>query len=170
MACVVTSNGMVTPIDVATDVAETPFSITPTNGDPFCVAITPNGQTAYITNNRTSQVTPVNWTPECQWHPLGVGSAPQGIAITPDGQFAYTSNDGNASVSAIDLATRIVVGTITPPGINHPGAIVAVTPDQAPTAAFTDTPGAVGSATTFDASTVSEEVVVAEVPSPKLQE
>ena len=86
--------------------------------------------------------------------PIGVGNGPQGIAITPDGQTAYVSDDGDGTVTAIDLAagTTSAITIRHRLGISQPGAMVAITPDQAPTASFSDVPGIAGRATAFDAS------------------
>ena len=62
------------------------------------------------------------------------------------------ANDGSANVSVIDLATNTVSATV---GVGTGPFGVAITPDQAPTASFTASAGAAGSATSFDASASS---------------
>jgi YVTN family beta-propeller protein len=56
-----------------------------------------------------------------------VGNAPDAVAVTPDGKHAYVASDLSASVSVVDTATNMVVGTTIPVGAT-PDA-VAVTPD-----------------------------------------
>ena len=49
---------------------------------PDLIAITPNGATAYVTNNGSNTVTPINTTNNTVGAPITV-STPYGIAITP---------------------------------------------------------------------------------------
>src|SRR3989338_11163162 len=51
---------------------------------PFWVAITPNGQEAYVTNLGVSSVTVINTATDTASNIL-VGRAPRFLAITPDG-------------------------------------------------------------------------------------
>jgi len=103
---------------------------------PDAIAITPDGNTAYVTNSDSESVTPIEIatnTPEAE---ITVGSKPDAIAITPDGNTAYVTNSDSESVTPIEIATNtpgaeIKVGKF-PDGI-------AITP--APTEGFEQVPG-----------------------------
>ena len=58
-----------------------------------------------------------------------MGNAPYAgaVAVTPDGKHVYVVNTNTNTVSVIDTASNMVVGTPIPVG-NAPAA-VAVTPD-----------------------------------------
>ncbi len=126
----------------------------PSNAGSDAIAITPNGRTAYVGNVNADTVIPINTATDTQGAPIGVGSAPDAIAITPNGQTAYVADRGDSTVTQIDVATNTAGTAIPLTADSEPNSIV-ITPDQAPTASFTDLPGAAGSATTFDASASS---------------
>jgi YVTN family beta-propeller protein len=98
----------VTPIDTATNTAGTVINNV---GRSFAVAITPNGQTAYVPNWVSGSVTPLDTATNTPGTAIPVGN-PRGIAITPDGQTAYVANffskvgGAAGSVSPIDTATN----------------------------------------------------------------
>jgi YVTN family beta-propeller protein len=76
------------------------------------VAVTRDGQTAFITSLTTNTVEVVNlatWTAEA---PIPVGSFPYNVAISPDGLTAYVTNYTAQSVSVIAVPARMVVATI----------------------------------------------------------
>ena len=59
---------------------------------PEAIAITPNGQTAYVANYGDGTVTPITTATNAAGHPLSVGTGPDAIAISPNGQTAYVVN------------------------------------------------------------------------------
>ena len=82
-------NGKVTAISTATDTAGTPFNV---GTGPNAIAITPDGQTAYVVNGGDDDVVPVNTTNDAVGHSDTSRELPGAIAITPDGQTAYVAN------------------------------------------------------------------------------
>ena len=78
--------------------------------NPQGIAITPDGQYAYVTNSSNSSVSVISIATNSLLLTPGldfVFSRPQGIAITPDGNYAYVTNAGSffspdTSVSVID--------------------------------------------------------------------
>jgi YVTN family beta-propeller protein len=74
-------SGSVTPIDTATDTADSPITV---GSGPNAIAITPNGQTVYVVNSGSGSVTPIDTATNTAGAPITVGSSPEGIAITPD--------------------------------------------------------------------------------------
>ncbi len=108
----------VTPIDLATGKALAPI---PAGPGPAGIAITPDGSTAYVTDDGTlnslaDTVTPIDLKTMKPLAPIKVGGGPQGIAITPDGSKAFVADAGSIiagqpgrighQVTPIDLATR----------------------------------------------------------------
>jgi YVTN family beta-propeller protein len=96
--------------------------------NPFCVAITPNGAYAYVTNDGGTTVSVISTATNTVSANITVGSEPAGVAVTPNGARAYVANHGGNSVSVIDTATNVVTATV-PVGIGPAG--VAVTPNGA---------------------------------------
>ena len=75
----------------------------PVGTQPAHIAITPNGQFAYVANNGGTTVNVIDTTTNTVvGSPITVGSAPWGVAITADGQFAYVTNMSSNTVSVID--------------------------------------------------------------------
>jgi YVTN family beta-propeller protein len=83
---------------------------------PFGLAVTPNGKTAFVTNNGSGTVSTIDGKTRTK-HPtdITVGSNPKGVAVTPDNKTAFVTNAnfGNEpegptgdSVSTIDVKTR----------------------------------------------------------------
>jgi DNA-binding beta-propeller fold protein YncE len=199
-----TPDTTVTPIDLTTDTAGTPI---PVGAGPSAIAVTPNGQTAYVVNGDSGSVTPIATATDTPESPILLGGDGDdvSIAIAPNGQTAYVGGatfgtadtEGNSTVTPIDIATNtpgtpISFGTgdfnasaiaITPDGQtayaiyqsglatpidlatdtvgtpislgSSPGVAIAITPDQAPTAAFSFSAGEPGNPTSFDASASS---------------
>ena len=88
--------------------------------------ITPDGKTAYIVNEGSDTVTPIQTATNTAGKPIRVGHFPFAIAITPDGETAYVANASSGTVTPIQTATN-TAGTPIPVG-SDPIAI-AITPD-----------------------------------------
>ena len=96
--------------------------------EPRGVAVTPNGEYAYVTNGASNSVSVISTATNTVTATIPVGSDPLGVAVTPNGAYAYVTNIGSNSVSVISTATNTVTATI--PVGNMPFG-VAVTPDGA---------------------------------------
>ena len=93
-----------TPITIATNTAGTPINV---GGSPISIAITPDGNTAYVANDTYSgTVTPIATATNTVGTPIAVGHSPTGIAITPDGTTAYVANYDSGTVTPIMTATN----------------------------------------------------------------
>ena len=80
---------------------------------PFGLAMTPDGQRAYVSRSMFSRyVDVVDLTQRKVTTSITVGRYPQGIIVGPSGRSVYTANAGSASVSIIDTATNTVRATI----------------------------------------------------------
>jgi YVTN family beta-propeller protein len=149
------SDGTVTPINTATNTAGTPITVAanPDEG----IAITADGETVYVASTTGHAVTPINTATNTAGTavPLPSGSVPEGIAITPDGKMAYVVTDGTNSVTPINTATNT---TGTPIAVGSGPLGIAITPDQAPTAAFSVLAAPAGQSSSFDGSASSSPV------------
>lgn len=104
------------------------------------LAITPDGQFAFITANSTATgsagyllVADLNKFAIVATLPMPTGMHVSGIAITPDGSLAYAvarplSGDGPSNVYVINVATRQITTTIPIAGYPYLGQI-AIAPD-----------------------------------------
>ncbi|MEM0124556.1 MAG: YncE family protein [Candidatus Micrarchaeaceae archaeon] len=84
---------------------------------PRGVAITPNGQYAYVANLGSATVSVVSTSNDSAFKTVSVGTYSNGVAITPNGQYVYVTNGyngaGGNSVSVISTSTNSVVSTIS---------------------------------------------------------
>ena len=95
--------------------------------NPLGVAITPNGNFAYVTNFSSDNVSVNNTANNTLVATVSVGTEPEGVAITPNGAFAYVTNGSSHNVSVINTANNTVAATVTV-GTNPLG--VAITPSS----------------------------------------
>ncbi len=84
--------------------------------EPDQIAITPNGEMAYVTDFGGSTATAINTATGIVGATIKVGSHPDGIAITPNGSLAFVANSGSGNVTPITVAgntpgSPIKVGT-----------------------------------------------------------
>jgi len=99
----------------------------PAGQDPWAIAVTPDGATAYVVNNDASgTVTPIDVATDKPASPIPVGSWPKAIAITPDGRFAYVVDYVSNAVTPIDLATNAPQAPIA---VGSGPVAIAITPN-----------------------------------------
>ncbi len=119
---------LITPIDTATQTSGTPFSFN--TGEPSAIAITPNGQTAYVADAEGgAAITPVNTVTHAVGTPITVAggqSSTGGLAITPDGSTLYVTDDGSNTLTPIATGTNTAGNPIT---VGSAPEAVAITPD-----------------------------------------
>jgi len=90
---------------------------------PQAVAITPDGQYAYITTG-DGRVAVINTATDNVTATVTIGGNPSAVAITPNGEYAYVINDSAVVVinTANDAVTKTITGFYTP-------IYVAIAPD-----------------------------------------
>ena len=103
---VAAANG-VTPVTTVTNTAGRPIKI---GAIPTAIAITPDGKTAYITDEHPATVTPVATATNTAGRPINIGGFPWAVAITPDGKTAYIATAAYLARSC----TGCLVGTVIP--------------------------------------------------------
>jgi len=116
-------------------------------GDGYYVGLAPisNNLHAYKINTTTGAPTFLSST--------ALGISPRDIAIAPDDSTAYITNLSSPYISSVNLTNLPTLDPqVTIPGFSTPIGI-AISPDQAPRAAFTSTIGVAGATSTFDGST-----------------
>ena len=116
----------------------------PVGGQPFTIAVTPDGRTAYVANSgwdgpkAQSTITPVDLATQRPAPAIPAGLGPMGIAITPDGTRAYVADMGsflnNQTSSMIDANTVTPIDLINQrpmkPIVVGPGVgAISITPD-----------------------------------------
>jgi YVTN family beta-propeller protein len=125
----VTNFSAVSVIDTATNTVSTTI---PVGGQPFGVAVTPDGSKVYVGNNAFfgGIVQVINPATNGVSANIPVGGLLQGVAVTPDGRKVYVATYGglaaDGTVSVINTATNTLSATI-PVGRFAYG--VAVPPD-----------------------------------------
>ncbi|HEV2373296.1 MAG TPA: YncE family protein [Streptosporangiaceae bacterium] len=85
--------------------------------------------TAYVTDQGSATVTPIDVATNTALRPIEVGSAPLAVAVTPNCKTAFVADmefAGNGSVVAIRTATNT---TLKPVEVGQGSGAIAVTPD-----------------------------------------
>ena len=80
------------------------------------MAITPDGEHAYVTNRLDGTVSVITTATGVVSGTIALGAVPNGLAITPDGTQVYVANlvgQAGNTVSVIDTATGVVSGLVT---------------------------------------------------------
>ncbi len=92
--------------------------------EPFSIAISPNGKTAYVSNNASSSVSAISIASTRLIGHIPVQSGPRGMAFSKDGRFLYVANAGSDSVSVIATGSNTVVDTFSV-GAANPQDVIA---------------------------------------------
>jgi len=83
-------------------------------GNPFGIAVHPDGSQAYMTNLfGPEEVKFISSDTHTITGSVPIGNQPTGVAVTPDGTLLYVGSRANATVSVVDIATKTVVDAIT---------------------------------------------------------
>lgn len=93
---------------------------------PYDIAISPNYNYFYVTNNGSNTVSIVDPTTNTIVGTINGFNRPVGISITPNGTFAYVANFGNNELIRIKTATNTINGIIG--GFDQP-YFVSISPD-----------------------------------------
>jgi YVTN family beta-propeller protein len=143
----------VSVIDTSTESLAATINL-PAGSDPNGVAVTPDGQFAYVADNGTASVSMINTSSDVVTAISGLGSKPYGVALTPNGSTLYVTNAGGTTVNAISTTSNAVIATITV-GSNPSG--VAVSPNGA-FVYVTNTSSNTVSVITTNANTVADTI------------
>lgn len=80
--------------------------------EPWCVAITPDDDKAFVTNMASGTVSVISTDKRKVVDTIKVGAEPFGCALTPDGRKLYVTNQSSNTVSVIDAYSNRVERTI----------------------------------------------------------
>jgi len=99
---------------------------------PQSIAITPDGQWAYVADFVADMVDVINIPAKAVVAKIAVGDSPRYIVSSWDGLFIYVANTIDKTISVISTASKSVVDTIEVIGANEPAPIgaIAVTKDN----------------------------------------
>jgi YVTN family beta-propeller protein len=115
----------VTPVDTVTGTAGSPITV-PESSYPN-IAITPNGEAAYVDGYQSpGSVTPIDTTSDTAGTPIKTFGSPDAIAATPNDNRVYEVSYGTGTIKPIYTATNKVGKSITVGGF--PSGI-AITPN-----------------------------------------
>ncbi len=96
-------------------------------GSATAIAVTPNGDYAYVTLKDLSKVAVIDTHSNTVITTIKVGSGPSGIAFNSDGTRAYVTNGSTTTVSVIDTSSQKVVATVR---VGSRPAAVVVSPED----------------------------------------
>ena len=107
----------------------------PVESEPFGIVLTPNNNTAYVTNSGYNTLSVIDLSIPSITTTLNVGNYPLIPAITSDGKFVYIPNDGDNTISVINTASNTFVGgtPIDLSAYGNPVSIAITTTSQSPT-------------------------------------
>jgi YVTN family beta-propeller protein len=112
-----------TPLDLETNQAGAAIPV----GRPDSVAISPDGRTAYVSNELAGTVSVIDTaTDSVVGAPIAAGNNPGVVALTPNGATLYVTDELANTVSVIDTATRTAIGSIN---VGSFPSGIAVAPD-----------------------------------------
>lgn len=156
----IAANGSLTPVSCPGSNCSTGAT-----AQPFSIAISSNGQFLYTVNRNAAKVSAFSiggggsLTPiSCPGSNCNTGTNPGGVAVSPNSQFLYASNFGSNTASPFTIGGG---GSLTPISCSSPNCntsagpdfqSVVVSPDQAPTAAFSATAARPGQPSSFNGS------------------
>jgi uncharacterized repeat protein (TIGR01451 family) len=104
------SSGAVQPL--------TPQSVQ-AGGSPFYVVVSPDGRSAYVTNNNNHTVSQYTVGAGGKLSPktpatVMAGTSPDGLAVSPDGRSIYVADDGDATISQYSIGAGGKLSPKTP--------------------------------------------------------
>ncbi|HEX2457468.1 MAG TPA: beta-propeller fold lactonase family protein [Vicinamibacterales bacterium] len=97
----------------------------PVGREPWCVAITPDDEKAYVTNMASGTVSVISTVSRQVVDTIRVGTEPFGCAITPDGKDLYVANQSSATISVINTRRDKVTETIEDVGVKPHGIAIS---------------------------------------------
>ncbi len=112
-------------VSVINSVTNTVVATIPVGALPQGVAITPNGQFVYVTNQNSGTMSKIDTSSNTVIATIPVGSSPKGVTVSPDGNSVFVV--ANGSLVRFSVSTNAPTGTFTLP-IGEP-VDVAITPN-----------------------------------------
>jgi YVTN family beta-propeller protein len=98
----------------------------PVYKSPTCIAFSPNGRFAFVTNHTANTLAAVDTEAGKVVAEVPVGRAPTGVAVSPDGGIVFVAHTLDHSIGFVDAGKRKLVATV-PCGYEPTG--LAISPD-----------------------------------------
>jgi len=111
-------------INAATNTVAATIAL-PTDSNPTDVAVSPDSNTVYITNQQPDTVSVINAANYTIAATVSVGLDPGGVVVSPNGALVYVNENGYGTpyfpptVSVINAATNAVTSTIAPQSVKY---------------------------------------------------
>ena len=122
---------------------------------PYGVAITPNGEIAYVANSANQTVLVINIATNTIINTITGFNWPYGVAVAPNGAYVYVTNQAGGSVTVINTSNGITSPT--------PAPTASPSPSPTLTPAPTPTPTITGSFTANNATLLGAIIIVAAI-------
>jgi len=84
----------------------------PSGQDPETFDLSSDGQTIYVSNEETAEVSALDIATATIRGRVKVGGEPEGVTVRPDGAVVYVTSEADNAVYAIDTATLVVKAKI----------------------------------------------------------
>jgi YVTN family beta-propeller protein len=84
----------------------------PSGQDPESFDLSPDGQTMYVSNEETAEMSILDLRLGTIGTRVPVGEEPEGVTIRPDGRVVYVTCEGDNTAVAIDTTSRVVLARI----------------------------------------------------------
>jgi YVTN family beta-propeller protein len=102
----------------------------PVGDGPSGIAITPDGQTAYVADSGSNAVSVIDTASgNTVGAPVAVGDDPVAVGITPNGQTAYVVDEGGGTVTPLSVVTGKAAASIALSGPGPSPTDIAIAPD-----------------------------------------
>ncbi len=84
----------------------------PSGQDPESFDLSPDGQTMYVSNEETAEMSILDLRLGTIAGRVGVGEEPEGVTVRPDGKVVYVTCEADNTVVVIDTTTRAVLARV----------------------------------------------------------
>jgi YVTN family beta-propeller protein len=84
-------------------------STLPSGQDPETFDLSPDGETLFVSNEETAELSVLDLTSGFIRGRAPVGKEPEGVTVRPDGKVVFVTSEADSEVTAVDTATRAVL-------------------------------------------------------------
>jgi YVTN family beta-propeller protein len=87
-------------------------STLPSGQDPESFDLSPDGQTLYVSNEETAELSVLDMTSGFIQARVHVGREPEGVTVRPDGKVVFVTSEVDNEITVVDTQTRTAVAHI----------------------------------------------------------
>jgi YVTN family beta-propeller protein len=84
----------------------------PSGQDPESFDLSPDGQTMYVSNEETAEMSILDLRVGTIAGRVGVGEEPEGVTVRPDGRVVYVTCEADNTVVAIDTTSKVALARV----------------------------------------------------------